>query len=52
MGPRSWVIVDKVTGKAVFETFCRDTVDTVERKHSARYSAVPIVEWLGKINAT
>lgn len=46
----SWVIVDKKTGKPVFETFNRSTADKVRKLCSVSYKVVPIGEWLGALN--
>ena len=45
----SWVIIDKRTGKAVFETFRKYTADKVRPLKG--YKAVPILEWLVSLNA-
>lgn len=47
MRTASWVIVDKATGRAVFETFNRSTVDKI---NTASYRVVPILEWLQSLN--
>lgn len=44
---KSWVIVDKETGKALFETFEKKTADAVNRK---KYRVVPILEYLQSQN--
>jgi len=44
----SWVIVNKATNKAVFETFKQSTADKVSK--IAGYKVVPIMEWLVGIN--
>lgn len=43
----SWVIADRITGKAIFETFNRATADKV---NTANYRVVPILEWLHSLN--
>ena len=43
----SWVIVNTVTGFAVFETFNENTAKTVNPKF---YKAVPILEYLQNLN--
>lgn len=45
--PASWAIVDKTTGRAVFETFNPRTAAAI---NPARYSAVPIGEYLASLN--
>lgn len=47
MKTASWVIVSKDTGKAVFETFEKRTVDAI---NTDRYAAVPILDYLVNIN--
>lgn len=44
----SWVIVELSTGKSVFETYN----ETLAAKHlnTAKFKAVPILEWLQGIN--
>ena len=44
----SWVIVRLDDGKPVFETFCYEFADTINK---ARYKAVPILEYLQTFNA-
>lgn len=44
----SWVIVRLDDGKPVFETFCYEFADTINK---ARYKAVPILEYLQNLNA-
>jgi hypothetical protein len=44
----SWVIVRLDDGKPIFETFCHEFADTINK---ARYKAVPILEYLQKLNA-
>jgi hypothetical protein len=43
----SWVIVDKTNNKAVFETFCYEFADTINK---TKYEAVPILEYLQNFN--
>lgn len=47
MKTASWVIVNKSTGKAVFETRQKSAADAV---NPDRYMAVPIREWLAGLN--
>lgn len=44
----SWAIVELSTGKVVFETFN----ETLATKHlnTAKFKAVPILEWLQSLN--
>lgn len=44
----SWVIVELSTGKPVFETFN----ETLATKHlnTAKFKAVPILQWLQSLN--
>lgn len=44
----SWVIVDKATRKAVFETW---NANVAARINADRYEAVPILRYLAGINA-
>jgi len=39
----SWVIVNKATNTAVFETFNENTAKAINQR---LYKAVPILEWL------
>ena len=48
MRTASWVIVNKTTGAAVFETF---SPKIVSRINTAKYEAVPILEYLQAVNA-
>ena len=48
MKTASWVIINKATGEAVFETF---SPKLVSRINAAKYEAVPILEYLQAINA-
>lgn len=43
----SWVIVNKSTGVAVFETFNENTAKAINNK---LYKAVPILEYLQEFN--
>jgi hypothetical protein len=47
MKTASWVIVDKATRQAVFETFNESTAKAV---NTARYEAVPILQYLQQLN--
>lgn len=47
MQTASWVIVDKATGKALLETFSPRVAEAI---NTARYKAVPILEWLQSLN--
>ena len=44
----SLVIVEKSTGRAIFETFNLQIVKTL---NTAKYEAIPIVKYLGDLNA-
>ncbi len=44
----SWVIVNENTGKAVFETFKKETADKVGNIFG--YKVVPVLEWLCSLN--
>ena len=44
----SWVIREKATGRALFETFSRKLAGAV---NTQKYEAVPILQYLGSINA-
>lgn len=46
--PASWVIVRLSDGQAVMETFSKATAEAVD---PAKAKAVPIIEWLGSLNA-
>ena len=50
METASWVIYDKQTGRAVFETYCAATAENVMVNHAARYDVLPIADWLASIN--
>ena len=43
----SWIIVNKETGKAVFETFERTTMQAVNRN---KYQVMTVMEWLQSVN--
>lgn len=43
----SWVIVDRATGKAVFETFSKRIATAINLE---RYDVVPILQYLQDIN--
>jgi len=43
----SWIIVNKVTGAAVFETFNENTAKAVNEK---LYRAMPALEYLQQLN--
>lgn len=45
---RSWVVVDRTTGKAVLETFSRIVADAINQN---RYSVVTAAAWLASLNA-
>lgn len=49
MKTTSWVIVNKETGAALFETF--DALK-VAALNTDKYKAVPILEWLQHLNRT
>lgn len=44
----SWVIVDRRTGKAVFETFTRKVAASVNQ---CNYEVLTALEWLKRINS-
>ena len=44
----SWVIIDRATGAAVLETFNPKAVSCL---NTERYEAVPILDYLGALNA-
>ena len=44
----SWVIVELETNRVIFETYNAHLVDTL---NTARYKAVPILEYLESLNA-
>ena len=43
----SWIIYNKLTGKAVFETFEENTAKTFPIGH---YHVMPVLEWLQSLN--
>ena len=43
----SWVIVNIETRKPVFETFCYEFADTINK---TKYEAIPILEYLQNFN--
>ena len=45
----SWVIVNKKTGRKIFETYSEETVNEVREHHKDTLEAVPIAAWLEKI---
>lgn len=47
MRPSSFVIVSKATGKAVCEVW---QASVAAKVNTARYEAVPILEWLYRVN--
>ena len=49
MTTTSWVICNKLTGKAVFETFNKNTADAFRDPRSS-FRAVPVMEYLQSIN--
>ena len=49
MKPGSWVIVNRVTGKGVFETFNEETANKV-RKYSKTHKVVDIMTYLQNLN--
>ena len=46
--PGSWVIIEKATGEAVFETFNESITKTINIE---RYRVIPILEYLQSLNA-
>jgi hypothetical protein len=48
MKTASWIIVNKATGQAVFETFNENTAKAVNTR---LYKAVPALEYLCALNA-
>ena len=44
----SWVIADRATGKAIIETFDRDTADLAAS--NGNYVVYTAAQWLGRIN--
>lgn len=49
MKTSSWVIINKATKQAVFETFNQNTANAVNTR---LYEAVPVLQYLQGINAT
>jgi hypothetical protein len=49
MKTSSWVIVNKATKQAVFETFNQNTANAINTRV---YEVVPILQYLQSINAT
>lgn len=49
MKTASWVVVNLETGESVFETFNPTTVAAL---NTAKYKAVPILEWLQHLSRT
>lgn len=47
MKTASWVIREKATGEVMFETFDKKKVDAL---NTAKYEAVPILEYLASLN--
>jgi hypothetical protein len=43
----SWVIVDRLTGKAVMETYNRSTAEAVNIE---KYEVVPVRQYLASLN--
>jgi hypothetical protein len=43
----SWVIVDKITNKAIFETFSESIASKINVE---KYQAVPVLEYLQNLN--
>ena len=48
MKTASWAIIDRATGAAILETF---NPKAVARLNTERYEAVPILTYLGALNA-
>lgn len=44
----SWVVVNVKTGKAVFETFKKETSE--KACNISGYKVIPIIEWLCSLN--
>ena len=49
MSITSWVICNKLTGKAVFETFNKNTAEAFRDPRSS-FEAVPIMDYLQSLN--
>ena len=45
--PASWVIVNKHTNKAVFETYQESTI---HKLNTSKYKAIPILNYLQSLN--
>jgi hypothetical protein len=45
----SWIIYNKLTGKAVFETFEENTARAFSQFNGV-YQVMPILEWLQNLN--
>lgn len=43
----SWVVIDKKTGKALFETF---TCELCQSINTSEYKVIPIMEYLQDLN--
>jgi hypothetical protein len=43
----SWVIIDKATGEALFETYEERTANAINRE---KYLVIPIAKYLGALN--
>lgn len=50
MKTASWVISERTTGRAIFETFSAETADKVRRLDSDLYDVTPIYDWLVSLN--
>lgn len=48
MKTASWVIIDRATGAAILETYNPKAVSCL---NTERYEAVPILDYLGALNA-
>ena len=48
-GTASWVIRVKETGQVICETFSASTIAAI---NTAKYEAVPILQYLGELNAS
>lgn len=44
----SWIVVSRVTGRPVLETFERRTAEAVDQD---RYEVLTAAQWLGRFNA-
>ena len=47
MSNASWVIVEKTTNKAIFETFSEKTAKSI---NADKYKAIPILQYLQDFN--